>query len=97
VLADFPRDDPPLRVVCGTGHGDWIAWAECASGEDDLFGFAVHAPPAGGNIDCLADWVSYSRGDDHSICWHAAKGEEPDVWPMATAPDPFDDPASPQT
>lgn len=92
ILVDYPEEVPPVRVVCGTGRGDSIGFVSCASGLDDVFGVATQEPPAGAGTDCLADWVAYSSGHDHWICWHPVEGESPDVERFATAPDPFDAP-----
>ncbi len=91
VLVDYPELDPPMRVVCGRGAGDSIAFADCASGEDDVFGIAMQVAGSGPFIDCLGEWIAYSYDEHHWACWYADEGEDPDVRPNVTAPDPFDD------
>lgn len=91
VLADYPELDPPMRVICGQGAGDSIEFAPCAGAADDVIGVATQAPGSGPFADCLGDWVAYSFDEDHRVCWHPAEGEDPDVRPNVTAPDPFDD------
>jgi hypothetical protein len=58
-----------------------------------VVGVATQAPGSGPTVDCLGDWVAYSYGGDHRVCWHPTEGEDPDVDRIVTAPDPFDTPA----
>jgi hypothetical protein len=77
VLVDYPDVDPPMRVVCGRGVGGVIVFADCASANDDVVGVATQAPGSGPTVDCLGDWVAYSYGGDHRVCWHPTEGEDP--------------------
>jgi hypothetical protein len=88
VSAARPEPVPGFAVVCGVGEGRRIGLVDCGA-PSDLFGFATEGSPRGAARDCIAGWVAYSRGEDHSICWHALERDDPNVRPWARAGDPF--------
>jgi hypothetical protein len=86
--AERPGTVPRLGFVCGVGEGHTVRLVDCGA-PSDLYGFATEGSPRGAARDCIAGWVAYSRGEDHSICWHALERDDPNVRRWARTDDPF--------
>lgn len=82
---------PPLEFTCGIGAGEHVHLVPCDDRESDLLGVAEQDAPHGARVDCVDDWVAYSRGDTYWVCWHAlGRSGHVNVRPWApTDADPF--------